>query len=411
MISEDDVPDSWEIKKIGDIFLGMDTGNTPRRSNDNFWGGDVRWAKAGEISSVKKYISETDEKITQNASQSTYGENHVFVTIIGAGLGSAAIPTSEMAINQQNVAVKLNEKMKREYFYHYINSISDYLNSLGRGGGQQAINQTVLKDVNIPVPPLDEQERIVEAVEGRLNRIERLEQSVENIGRLTEEYKDSLLSYLFTGRSLSQEKNSDDQEWLEQIPEGWDVRELREIGSRISSMIEPESGNKYSLYSFNSVDDGSGYYEVDEKDIGSRKRELSGGEVMISRLNPRINRVQTVDDEHKYPPIASSEFVAIDVESYVIREYLYEFLTNPILQDRLTNHVTGSTGSRSRVGFDFVMDSKIPVPPESTQKEIVKKIREVDFTTLERSRSNVSKLSDEYRNSVLSYAFRGEFDY
>lgn len=285
------------------------------------------------------------------------------------------------------------------------------VHSAGKGAVQTNINAGSVKDFDIPVPPLDEQERIVEAVEERLERVERLEKSVENVGRLADEYEDSLLSYLLTGRHLNQEKIPESEEWFGQIPENWEVKKLSEIGSRVRSMTEPESGRIYSIYSFDSVDDGSGYYEVDGKDIGSRKRQLNGGEVMISRLNPRINRVQKVGKKHEYPPIASSEFVAIDIEDNMSREYLYEYLRNPILQERLTNHVTGSTGSRSRVGFDFVMNSKVPVPPKDTQREIVDNIRKVDFDTLEKSYSDVSKLFDEYRDSVLSHAFRGEVDY
>jgi type I restriction enzyme S subunit len=408
MIKQEDLPEDWSVENIEDVSVEMDTGSTPSRSNENFWNGSVKWAKAGEISSAGKYINDTEEYVTTQSNQNTYGSEYVFVTIIGSNLSSVVLPTAEMGINQQNVAIRLRDDIGREYFYYYIKSISDYLESLGRGGGQQAINQTVLGDITIPVPSLNEQEQIVEAVEERLERVERLEKSVENLGRLQKEYEDSLLSYLLTGRDLNQEEIPESEDWFGQIPKNWEIKRLEEIGSRVSSMTEPESGSKYSIYSFDSVDDGSGYYEVDGEDIGSRKRNLNGGEVMISRLNPRINRVQKVDPDHKYPPIASSEFVAIDIEGYVSREYLYEYLRNPILQERLTNHVTGSTGSRSRVGFDFVMESNIPVPPKSEQEEIVDNIRKVGFDVLNKSYSDVSKLFDEYRSSVLSHAFRGE---
>jgi type I restriction enzyme S subunit len=170
-------------------------------------------------------------------------------------------------------------------------------------------------------------------------------------------------------------------------------------------MTEPESGKKYCLYSFKAVDDGSGYHIQDGGEIDSRKRELQGGEVLISRLNPRINRVQRVSDEHEYTPIASSEFVVIE-QSEIDSEYLYHYLKSPYIYHRLTNHVTGSTGSRSRVGFDFVMDSPIPVPPSEEQRRIVEQVESVDMNRVHRAVEDVVDLFDEYRDSVLSYAFK-----
>lgn len=193
--SESDVPDEWEVTNISEVTQDMNTGSTPRRSDDENWGGEVKWIKAGEISSASKYVEDTEEKVTEEASINVYGEDYVFVTIIGSNLGCVALPTVEMGMNQQNVSVKLIDKVDREYFYHYIRSIEDNLKTLGRGGGQQAINQTVIGNVKIPVPPLEKQKMIVDAIESVDN--ERIKRGVSDVDGLLEEYKNSLLAHAF----------------------------------------------------------------------------------------------------------------------------------------------------------------------------------------------------------------------
>lgn len=409
MIEEDfwSAPNSWSMKKFEDVSKTVSgkAFDSSRFSDEN---------KDGYTPVVRiRDIHNTDtESYTDQDFDSKYKvESGDLLVGMDGSFEASFWKGGDSALNQRVLKIKSVEEIKIEWIKFWLDIILPYIHS--RVPKATVKHLSVQKHLNssvLPVPPLNEQERIVEAVEERLERVERLEKSVEGIGRLAEEYEDSLLSYVFTGRSFNQEKMSDGGEWFKQIPENWEVRELGEIGRRISSMTDPESGKIYSLYSFDSVDDGSGYYEVDGGEIGSRKRKLSGGEVMISRLNPRINRVQKIETEHEHPPIASSEFVAIDVENYVTREYLHEYLRNPILRKRLINHVTGSTGSRARVGFDFVMDSRIPVPPKNEQEEIVEKIRNVDFDILEKSYSDVSTLFAEYRDSVLSHAFQGEMN-
>lgn len=393
MIEEDELPEDWKVKNLGEVA--------------NFQNG--------------KYLPKKD--MIEEGEHPVYGSNGLLgyyddywvednsAILIGRVGSCGEINTvgENCWATDNSIVMWTGDDIMSQFAEYYL--VSFDFNPLIREASQPLIRQGDVKDISIPVPPLDEQERIVEAVGERLERVERLETSVANVGRLADEYEDSLLSYLLTGRNIGKEEISEDEEWFGQIPDDWNVKKLNDIGSRVSSMTEPESGTKYSLYSFDSVDDGSGYYEVYGEDIGSRKRELNGGEVMISRLNPRINRVQIVDEEHEYPPIASSEFVAIDVEDSINREYLYEYLRNPILQDRLTNNVTGATGSRTRVGFDFVMESRIPVPPREKQEEIVSNLRNIDFSLLQKSRSDISSLFSEYRASVLSHAFRGKIDY
>ena len=206
--TEQDIPDHWELRNISEISVDMNTGSTPRRSDDENWGGNIKWAKAGEISSAEKYITDTEEKVTEEASANTYGQDYVFVTIIGSNLGSVVLPKDKMGINQQNVSIELSGKVNREYFYYYIQGISGHLQELGRGGGQQAINQTILGDVKIPIPPLDEQEEIIKKIETvDLNRVSR---AVRDVDGLFTEYRDSVLAHALQQKSTQTNRETNE---------------------------------------------------------------------------------------------------------------------------------------------------------------------------------------------------------
>ena len=164
-----DIPDSWEwvrLKELG-AFCG---GHTPSTSNPKLWGGDILWVSSKDMKS--KYIDDTQLKVTR------FGAEELNVLKPGALLMCTrsgilrrvfpiAIARRELTINQDQRALTLWLPEMIEYVYLALKSLesiilSDYKKS---GTTVESIIWNKFVDLPIPLPPLDEQKRIVKRVE------------------------------------------------------------------------------------------------------------------------------------------------------------------------------------------------------------------------------------------------------
>ena len=149
------------------------SGGTPARSNSSYWkNGTIPWVKIGDI--TDKFLSQTSEHITQeglnSSSAKLFSKGTILYTIF-ATLGEVAILNIDATTNQAIAGICLNDsRFTIQYLYYYLTSLKDYVNNIGRGVAQNNINLSILKNFEIPLRTLSEQEHIVES----LTRVEQI---------------------------------------------------------------------------------------------------------------------------------------------------------------------------------------------------------------------------------------------
>lgn len=174
------IPDNWSkvcIGQIGDIT----SGGTPQRANSNYWNGNIPWLKIGDINS--KYINECSEYITEeglNNSSAKWFEPGTILYTIFATIGTVGILNFRATTNQAIAGITLHGRIDKEYFYYVCLALKDVLVNEGRGCAQLNINQEILNNVEIPVPPLEEQRRIVDKIEKILPLLDDADNIVNN---------------------------------------------------------------------------------------------------------------------------------------------------------------------------------------------------------------------------------------
>lgn len=148
--------------KLGEL-VSISGGGTPDRSNPDFWGGDIPWAtvkdfKSLEISSTLECI--TDEGLKGSAANIAAPGSIIVPTRMA--LGKAAINTIPVAINQDLKALRVLDPnvLDRDYLFRFLLSKATYLESKGQGATVKGITLNVLRDLDVPVPPIREQQRI-----------------------------------------------------------------------------------------------------------------------------------------------------------------------------------------------------------------------------------------------------------
>lgn len=153
--------DGVEWKKLGEVcdFIG---GGTPSKNIKQFYEGDIRWATVSDMNS--SLIEDTLFHITKDAVENSSTKIIKADTVIistHVGVGKVCIIKYDTAINQDLKAVIPIIEMNNKYLFYWFQSKADYLLSKARGGTVQGISLGFVKNMDIPIPPLPEQRRIV----------------------------------------------------------------------------------------------------------------------------------------------------------------------------------------------------------------------------------------------------------
>jgi type I restriction enzyme S subunit len=160
----DDSSERWPRKQIGDT-LNVVTGGTPSRSNPRYWDGDVPWVKTGEVNF--QVITETEERITldglSNSAAKLCPPGSVLVALYGQGptRGRVAMLDIEAATNQACAVILPGPEVDPWFLFFYLEGQYEALRRLAHGAAQPNLNLGMIRDFSIPVPPMEEQQKLV----------------------------------------------------------------------------------------------------------------------------------------------------------------------------------------------------------------------------------------------------------
>lgn len=188
-------PNGVEWKKLGEICVKVSSGGTPNSKNSAFYNGDIPWLRTQEINF--KNIYETEMKITQegmnNSSAKWIPANCVIVAMYGATVGKIGINKIPLTTNQACCNLEINSDMALyKYVFYCLCSQYEYIKSLGEGS-QTNINAQIVKNLQIPLPPLPIQTEIVRILDKFVEQQEQLERLIELRKKQYEYYREEML--------------------------------------------------------------------------------------------------------------------------------------------------------------------------------------------------------------------------
>lgn len=357
------IPEDWEIVKLGKLTT-VETGKTPLRSNKQFWdNGTINWATTTEVNET--YIVSTNEKITNQAvaelKMKILPINTILLAMYGQGKtrGKVALLRIESTINQAFASIKPNKNYSTNFVFNYLDKSYEKIRDLSHGSNQDNLNLDIVKALQVPLPPLKEQEKIAEI----------LTTWDEAITKQTEllEAKE-LLKIALMQKLLSGEVRFDgfDDEW-EEVRLGEIVKKMQSGGTPKADNQEFYNGN-IPFVKVNDITSSGKYLIKTESSI--TEKGLKNSSAWIVPINSIIYSmyasvgflsINTIE-------VATSQAminIILDLEKANL-EYIYYHL----LDFKKNVHTYVETGTQGNLNAQTVRNLKIKLPSLPEQQKI-----------------------------------------
>ena len=259
-----DIPQGWEWCRMGAIG-DWGAGATPNKGMPQYYGGNVLWLRTGELN--ESYIYDTEIKLTplalKDCSLRLNQKGDVLIAMYGATIGKVAVAGTELTTNQACCACT-PILVYNEYLFYFLMGSKDVLTKKGEGGAQPNISREKLISHLMPIPPLNEQFKIVNCIKRLIPTIKSYENLNLNLQNLNNSIKDilkkSILQEAIQGRLVTQiESDGTAEELLDEIRA--EKQRLVKEGKLKKSALTNESrifkgeDNKYFKKSTNKAED------------------------------------------------------------------------------------------------------------------------------------------------------------
>lgn len=426
-ISEDeipfDIPDNWLWVRLGEIS-SITSGGTPSRTVSTYWNGDIPWVKISDISD--KYVLSTEEKITRLGLESSSAKifpNGTLLYTIFATIGTVGILNIDAATNQAVAGITFYGEYNIDYLYYILVGLKDLLIAKGKGMAQMNINQTVLKNTPIPLPPIAEQQRVVAKIEELMPLVEEYGKAEERLSVLNAEFLDKLRKSILqqaiqgklTERNPADESVSEllkrirakkeklikegkikkekpippitEEEVPFEIPENWKWVHFSDIavfenGDRSKKYPVEADYVQFGVPFFGAKDMGDKYMSFENVRYISEKKydELGNGKLQdkdfICLLRGSVGKsaIFSADNSHSTGFICA-QMIIIRLINKDLCEYIFHYLSSPYYTRVIESKVTG-TAVKQLPGKELG-DILIPLPPFAEQQRIVDRVNEL----------------------------------
>jgi type I restriction enzyme S subunit len=390
------LPSHWQIKKLGEVCKKITKGATPTTYGFAFLNKGVNFIKVENVKkgkllkeSIKTFISEEAHEYQNKSKLET---NDLLFSIAGT-LGDTCLIQSDYLPANTNQAFAIirgfSESLKPKYLDIQLSFCTkQYVKEKARGGAMNNISLEDLKQFELIIPPLPEQEAIVAKIESLFAELEAGKSALIAAREQIKLYRQSLLKAAFEGKLTEKSKKPLERG---QLPDGWKWVKLGEV-IKVSSgkgiKINELQGGNYPVYGGNGLNGYHSEYLFEERKLIIGRVGVKCGVMHITEPNSWIS-----DNALIVNPI-TNEFNL----TYFKHRLQYENL----------NKLSVSTAQPVISGAS-IYKIELPLPPLSMQEKIVaildEKLGECDAldATIEKSITDAELL----RQSILKEAFEG----
>jgi len=396
-----EVPQNWIWTKLKHVAK-WGSGGTPSRRILEYYTGSIPWIKTGELKN--NFIYDTEEKISEIAivksSAKLFPINTIVIAMYGATIGKVGIMGVASATNQACACAVANATLNYRYLFFYLLAQQETFIKLGRGGAQPNISQEIIKEHEIPIPPIAEQERIVKIIESLFKKLNASKELAKNALESFECRKAAILHKTFSGE-LTKEWRDENGVSLE----SWGIKKFDEVAIVKSNLVNPKNYLSSPHIAPANIEKKTGrllkFNTIEQDGVKSVKHLFYEGQILYSKIRPYLSKVVLID----FDGLCSADMYPIETKLFT--KYLWYFM----LSDDFVM-AASSAGSRSvlpKINVKELSQLAIIVPSYSEQKEIVR-ILDSLFEKEERAKElcDVIEKIVLIKEIILARAFRSE---
>jgi len=394
----------WEIKRLGDA-MHIARGGSPRPIKKYITDdpNGINWIKIGDASDSSKYIYKTKEKINKDGLHKTrFVEEGDFLLSNSMSFGRPYIMKTTGCIHDGWLVLKENNTtmLDKDFLYHLLCSpyIFEQFDRLAAGSTVRNLNIALVSSVEIPIPPLDEQKRIVAKLDECFEAIDKARANVEKNLNNAKELFQSQLNQIFSQKG-----------------DGWIEKKLGEMtkdGSPITyGVVKPGSEGDVLFIRGGDLQNGEVLIHklrtISDRVSNTYKRTLLlGGELLVCLVG-MPGQTAVVPKSLSGANIARQVGLVRLMEKYNPYFYSY-YLRTSNGRDALGLKESGSV--QRVINLKALKEIEVLCPPYETQIELLNKINSLDknIKVLESNYQQELDALNELKKSILQKAFNGE---
>jgi len=401
------LPEIWEWKKLGDIADLITKGTTPTTLGFDFQNKGINFIKIESISDTGQFLPEMFKYISNECNEtlcrSKLEKNDILFSIAGA-LGRVALVKEDVLpanINQALAIIRIPENIINYRYLFFALKSSDVLKQLEkqkRGNSQKNLSLDDINNLKIPLPPIEEQERIVNIIEKKLKATEKAktanDEQVVNCDLLKEKLYEKIFS---------------------------EFNDLEKIELENLCLIE-RGGSPRPIGNFITKDpNGINWIKIGDADINSKYIDSTNEKITIegskhSRKVKKGDFILSNSMSFGRPYILNIDgcihdgwLVLSNFSKKINKDFLYYILSSTTVKKQFENKARGAIVRN--LNIDIVKKVIIPLPEIQEQEQIVS-ILETKLTSLEKAKSLITEQSSYINalpSSILRKAFNGEY--
>jgi len=389
----------WKKVTLGDVCKIVN-GGTPKSNVKMYWEGDVQWLTPKDMGKIEgKYVDLTERQITKdglnNSSAKLVPANSVILSC-RAPIGHVFINTIDMSFNQGCKGLVPTADIITEYLYYFLFSSKQLLNDLGTGTTFKEISGKTLANVELLLPPIAEQQRIVAKLDATFAEIDK---AIELNDKRTKEVKNLIAQ-------------SQNQLFLS-IPETVSVMRLGDV----AKFENGDRGKNYPSKKYQ-IDEGIPFVNAGDFSLDGDIETQSMVYISEERFNLlgagkfKIDDVlfclrgslgkSAINKSIEIGAIASSLVILRAKQNIVSSDYLFAYIRSDIVKNLIVQTAGGA--AQPNLSAKVVSNYEIAVPPLREQQRLTEKfwlIREHGLVALDRI-SQKSQQLIELKAAILS---------
>jgi type I restriction enzyme S subunit len=304
--------------------------------------------------------------------------------------------------------------------------IENQIKILGKGSIMHGLNSSIVKELRLPLPSLDEQKIILNFLDHETAKIDTLIEKQQRLIELLKEKRQAVISHAVTkGLNPNAPMKESGVAWLGDVPEGWRQIPLKLIvQTRKGAAFKADDFCDYGIRVVKASDIKQLSIRASEVFLPEKfieiypKAVLTTGDIILSTVgsnpdvvNSAVGQIGSVPNELANSLLNQNTVVYDPDEKKVVREYLFYVLQMRGYRDHLDLHAHG-TANQSSLNISDMLDFVISLPPISEQIEIrdFLNLQENKLKLLEQKSIESGLLLQERRTALISAAVTGKID-